>query len=124
MPLWAGSGYRADSAPEGRDEGTEVMARKLYVFDHPDRFIAGTVGPPGARTFFLQVVQGRRVVSVSLEKEQVAVLAERVNDLLDELSVGEDLPVAQEDNGPLTRADRRRIPGEHAGSRVGAGAAL
>jgi uncharacterized repeat protein (TIGR03847 family) len=71
-------------------------------FDHPDRFIAGTVGPPGARTFFLQVVQGRRVVSVSLEKEQVEVLAERVNDLLDELSVDEDMPVAAEDNDPLT----------------------
>ncbi|WP_446663631.1 DUF3090 domain-containing protein [Flexivirga sp. B27] len=71
-------------------------------FDRPDRFIAGTVGPPGSRTFFLQVVQGRRVVSVSLEKEQVAVLAERVNDLLDELAVDEDLPVAKEDNDPLT----------------------
>jgi len=71
-------------------------------FDHPDRFVAGTVGPPGARTFFLQAVQGRRVVSVSLEKEQVAVLAERVNDLLDELSVDEDLPAAEEDNEPLT----------------------
>ncbi|MBB2891591.1 DUF3090 domain-containing protein [Flexivirga oryzae] len=71
-------------------------------FNHPDRFVAGTVGPPGARTFFLQAVQGRRVVSVSLEKEQVAVLAERVNDLLDELAIDEDLPVAEEDNEPLT----------------------
>ena len=71
-------------------------------FDHPDRFVAGTVGPPGGRTFFLQAVQGRRVVSVSLEKEQVAVLAERVNDLLDELEATEDLPAAHEDNEPLT----------------------
>ncbi|WP_265446546.1 DUF3090 domain-containing protein [Flexivirga meconopsidis] len=71
-------------------------------FDHPDRFVAGTVGPPGGRTFFLQAVQGRRVVSVSLEKEQVAVLAERVNELLDELSATDDLPAATEDNEPLT----------------------
>lgn len=71
-------------------------------FNHPDRFIAGTVGPPGSRTFFLQAVQGRRVVSVSLEKEQVAVLAERVNDLLDELSIDGDAPAAREDNDPLT----------------------
>ncbi|NNG41019.1 DUF3090 domain-containing protein [Flexivirga sp. ID2601S] len=71
-------------------------------FDHPDRFVAGTVGPPGGRTFFLQAVQGRRVVSVSLEKEQVAVLAERVNDLLDELSATDDLPAAAQDNDPLS----------------------
>lgn len=74
----------------------------IFEFTRPDRFIAGTVGPPGGRTFFLQAVQGRHVVSVSLEKEQVAVLAERVNDLLDELSVADDIPAAPQDNDPLT----------------------
>ena len=53
------------------------------VFDPPERFVAGTVGPPGGRTFFLQASGGGRVVSVSLEKVQVSVLADRVNDLLD-----------------------------------------
>jgi uncharacterized repeat protein (TIGR03847 family) len=57
-------------------------------FDPPDRFVAGTVGPPGQRTFFLQVSLGRRVTSVSLEKEQVAVLADRINDLLDSYAGG------------------------------------
>jgi uncharacterized repeat protein (TIGR03847 family) len=61
------------------------MPRRRYIFDPPDRFIAGTVGEPGDRTFFLQARDGGRVVSVALEKVQVAVLAERLGALLDEL---------------------------------------
>lgn len=61
------------------------MPRRLYLFDDPDRFIVGTVGMPGNRTFYLQARDGARVVSVSLEKLQVAALAERLGDLLDEL---------------------------------------
>lgn len=61
------------------------MPRRRYIFDPPERFIAGTVGDPGNRTFFLQAREGGRVVSVALEKIQVAVLAERLGDLLGEL---------------------------------------
>lgn len=61
------------------------MAPIVHSFDPPDRFVAGTVGEPGQREFFLQAREGRRVASVSVEKEQVAVLASRIGDLLDEL---------------------------------------
>jgi uncharacterized repeat protein (TIGR03847 family) len=61
------------------------MPRRRYIFDPPDRFVAGTVGEPGERAFFLQAREGHRVVSVALEKVQVAVLAERLGALLDEL---------------------------------------
>jgi uncharacterized repeat protein (TIGR03847 family) len=61
------------------------MPRRRYIFDPPERFIAGTIGDPGNRTFFLQARDGGRVVSVALEKVQVAVLAERLGDLLGEL---------------------------------------
>jgi uncharacterized repeat protein (TIGR03847 family) len=61
------------------------MPRRLFVFDLPDRFATGTVGEPGNRAFFLQARDGRRVVSVALEKAQVAVLAERLGLLLTEL---------------------------------------
>ena len=61
------------------------MPRRRYIFDPPERFVAGTVGEPGERTFFLQARDGGRVVSVVLEKVQVAVLADRLNRLLDEL---------------------------------------
>ena len=73
-------------------------------FDPPDRFVAGTVGPPGQRTFFLQVSEGRRLSSVSLEKQQVSVLADRINDILDSYAGGaggEHAAAEVEDNAPL-----------------------
>ncbi|QZY27655.1 DUF3090 domain-containing protein [Nocardioides coralli] len=57
----------------------------VHSFDPPERFIAGTVGEPGERTFFLQARAGNRLVSVALEKQQVVALAERMDQLLDEL---------------------------------------
>src|SRR4051812_24134852 len=83
------------------------MARRRYLFDPPDRFVAGTVGRPGDRTFFLQARDGARVVSIVLEKAQVAVLADRLGDLLSELDrrgieavAGDATPVV-EDVAPL-----------------------
>src|SRR6185437_14077733 len=61
------------------------MPRRRYLFDPPERFVAGTVGQPGDRTFFLQARDGPRVVSIVMEKVQVAVLAERLGQLLAEL---------------------------------------
>ena len=86
------------------------MARIVYEYDPPDRFVAGTVGEPGQRTFFLQATGGGRTTSVALEKQQVAVLAERVGALLDEVvrqssgeaSVPAVTPADVVDNEPLT----------------------
>jgi uncharacterized repeat protein (TIGR03847 family) len=54
-----------------------------YEYHDPDRFVAGTVGLPGQRTFYLQVRGGARTTSVALEKLQVSLLAERLDALLD-----------------------------------------
>lgn len=62
------------------------MPRAIHVFRSPDRFIAGTVGEPGDRTFFLQAVHESRVISVALEKQQVAILTDRIDTLLDEIA--------------------------------------
>jgi uncharacterized repeat protein (TIGR03847 family) len=62
------------------------MTRRRYLFDTPDRFVAGTIGEPGGRTFFLQARKGGDVVSVALEKTQVAVLAQQLDALLDILA--------------------------------------
>jgi uncharacterized repeat protein (TIGR03847 family) len=86
-----------------------VMARVILEYDPPERFVAGTVGEPGQRTFFLQATGGGRTTSVALEKQQVTVLAERVEALLDEVvrrSGGEaSVPAAPvvdtEDTDPL-----------------------
>jgi uncharacterized repeat protein (TIGR03847 family) len=64
----------------------------MFYFDPPDRFVAGTIGEPGQRTFFLQARKASQVVTVVLEKVQVQVLAERLDQLLDEL---EDRGVAE-----------------------------
>ena len=63
------------------------MPRQVHLFDRPSRFVAGTVGQPGDRTFYLQASDdGGRTVSVALEKTQVQVLADRMNELLDEVA--------------------------------------
>ncbi len=80
------------------------MPRRRYLFDRPDRFVTGTVGEPGSRTFFLQARDGQRVVSVALEKVQVAVLADRLNDLMDQLAergIAEADPPQAQDVAPL-----------------------
>ncbi len=85
------------------------MAPLVHGFDPPERFVAGTVGPPGSRTFFLQARSGARLVSVALEKQQVAALAERIDELLDEvLASGQNsavvpavAPLGLEDAEPL-----------------------
>lgn len=64
------------------------MAPIIYGFDWPDRLVIGTVGRPGSRTFFLQARSGAQLVSVALEKEQSAALAERIEEVLDELMAG------------------------------------
>jgi uncharacterized repeat protein (TIGR03847 family) len=77
------------------------MSRQMFFFDRPDRFVAGTVGQPGDRTFYLQARGGGRVVSVALEKVQVSLLADRLEELLDEVrrQLGEDLPDAVDSGG-------------------------
>lgn len=85
------------------------MAPVIHSYDPPERFVAGTVGQPGQRTFFLQARSGTRVTSVSLEKQQVAVLATRIDELLDEVmssggansTVPAVAPVDLEDPDPL-----------------------
>ena len=64
--------------------GLSACRSSSTTSNSPDRFVAGTVGEPGQRTFFLQARDGNRVTSVALEKQQVSILAERVDLLLDE----------------------------------------
>lgn len=61
------------------------MAILVHRYDEPDRFVAGTVGQPGERAFFLQAREGNRITSVACEKQQVSVLAEHLNRVLDEV---------------------------------------
>ena len=81
----------------------------IHGFDPPERFVTGTVGEPGQRTFFLQARSGARITSVSLEKQQVAALTERIDQLLDEVMTSDTTqsvipavaPLGLEDSDPL-----------------------
>src|ERR1700729_1331773 len=80
-----------------------------YYYDPPDRFVAGSVGQPGDRTFYLQAASSGRVTSVVLEKFQVSLLAERIDELLDEVlrrtggspEVPAAAPAGLQDDAPL-----------------------
>jgi uncharacterized repeat protein (TIGR03847 family) len=82
------------------------MTHQVYEFEPPERFVAGTVGPPGERSFYLQARGNGRLVSVALEKVQVSLLAEKLDELLVEANrrfgltlPGVDFTVS--DNEPL-----------------------
>ncbi|HEV7973893.1 DUF3090 domain-containing protein [Amycolatopsis sp.] len=83
------------------------MSRVIHVFRKPDRFVTGTVGEPGDRTFYLQASEDVRTISVAIEKQQVAVLAERLGSLLEEVAsrfgaeIPEDVPADLVDVDPL-----------------------
>src|SRR5690606_3931021 len=82
------------------------MRHRVYAFEPPERFVVGTVGEPGERTFYLQASGGGRLVSVLLEKVQVSLLAEKLDELLMEANRRFGVPVTELpsdaiDNDPL-----------------------
>ena len=80
------------------------MSGQIHLFDPAERFVAGTVGVPGERTFFLQARKGSRLLSVSLEKAQVAALADRIEQILREVRNSEPLTLferVERDDQPL-----------------------
>jgi uncharacterized repeat protein (TIGR03847 family) len=82
------------------------MAGRVFNFENPDRFVAGTLGQPGNRTFYLQARDGTRIISVLIEKVQVSLLAERLTELLSEVrergaEVPDEPTPADLDAGPL-----------------------
>lgn len=76
------------------------MPRRIHSYVDPRRFVAGTVGLPGERTFYLQASDGSSVTSVALEKAQVSMLAERIERLLEQAGVSGT--AGPEDTDPLS----------------------
>jgi uncharacterized repeat protein (TIGR03847 family) len=54
-------------------------------FDPVDTLTAGAVGVPGQRAFYIQASKDGQVLNVLVEKEQVAVLADRLRTLVDQV---------------------------------------
>jgi uncharacterized repeat protein (TIGR03847 family) len=56
-----------------------------HEYSRPERFIAGTVGEPGERAFFLQVRSSYRLLSVAVEKAQVQAIIARLDVMVAEI---------------------------------------
>src|SRR5699024_2990043 len=78
----------------------------------PDRFVVGTVGEPGDRTFYLQATEEFRTVSVQLEKQQVSVLSERISALLEEVQRRFDADLPGEPPDEAIDAEPLEVPVE------------
>lgn len=63
-----------------------------YDLSSVDRITVGAVGQPGRRTFFLQAREGSLLISLKVEKNQVAALAERLGELLHENPASSPIP--------------------------------
>lgn len=101
--------------PGATDDATtrSRMPRRIFEFDPPDRFVADAVGRPGQRSFYLQATSGRNVVTVAVEKAQVAVLAERLAAMLSELRrqglALPESPIEAGDRSPLNEPIREEF---------------
>lgn len=63
-----------------------------FDVERVDRITTGAVGEPGQRVFYLQAVTGSQVISLKLEKTQVAALVRYLEALLADLRPTGDLP--------------------------------
>ena len=75
-----------------------------HVFTHPDRCVAGTIGEPGERAFFIQARNKGRVISVALEKAQVQAIANRLELIVAEVKKSNPLISIEsvpQDDAPL-----------------------
>lgn len=80
--------------------------QRVHEFDWPDRLVIGTVGRPGERSFYLQARAGENLVSAGMEKEQSAALAEKMDEVLDELMVEDGNPYSVPAEAPAGLDDR------------------
>jgi uncharacterized repeat protein (TIGR03847 family) len=65
---------------------------KSYDLPEVDHLTTGAIGPPGERVFYLQARSGGEVLTLKLEKSQVAALVRYLGTLLSDLSPPGSLP--------------------------------
>jgi uncharacterized repeat protein (TIGR03847 family) len=96
------------------------MPTLVHEFAWPDRVVIGTIGVPGARTFYLQVSTGKQIVSIALEKQQSAQLAEKIDEILDQLITVEGNPFSVPTSTPIELVDNDRLEAVQEQFRTGA----
>lgn len=96
------------------------MPTRVHEFAWPDRVVVGTIGLPGARTFYLQVRTGTQIVSIALEKQQSALLADKIDDILDQLLTVEGNPHSVPVGTPIELVDNDQLEAVQEQFRTGA----
>jgi uncharacterized repeat protein (TIGR03847 family) len=96
------------------------MPTRVHEFAWPDRVVVGTIGRPGARTFYLQVRAGTQIVSIALEKQQAALLAEKIDEILDQLVTVEGNPFSVPTSIPIELVDNDQLEAVQEQFRTGA----
>lgn len=96
------------------------MPTRVHEFAWPDRVVVGTIGLPGARTFYLQVRAGKQIVSIAMEKQQSALLAEKIDEILDQLSTVEGNPFSVPASTPIELVDNDQLEAVQEQFRTGA----
>jgi len=96
------------------------MPTRVHEFVWPDRVVVGTIGLPGARTFYLQVRAGKQIVSIALEKQQSALLAEKIDVILDQLITAEGNPFSVPTGTPIELVDNDPLEAVQEQFRAGA----
>ncbi|MEY9776530.1 DUF3090 domain-containing protein [Arthrobacter sp. MW3 TE3886] len=96
------------------------MPTRVHEFAWPDRVVVGTIGLPGARTFYLQVRAGSQIVSIALEKQQSALLAEKIDEILDQLITLEGNPFSVPTSTPIELVDNDQLEAVQEQFRAGA----
>ncbi|WP_018772609.1 DUF3090 domain-containing protein [Arthrobacter sp. 131MFCol6.1] len=96
------------------------MPTRVHEFAWPDRVVVGTIGLPGARTFYLQVRAGTQIVSIALEKQQSALLAEKIDEILDQLITIEGNPFSVPTSTPIELVDNDQLEAVQEQFRAGA----
>lgn len=81
-----------------------MPAEESFRFDHPDFFVAGAIGAPGARVFYFQAGQDGEVVALRCEKQHVAILAQHLDELLADLPPTAPDPHSRELREPVEAA--------------------
>ncbi|WLQ05897.1 DUF3090 domain-containing protein [Arthrobacter oryzae] len=96
------------------------MPTRVHEFAWPDRVVVGTIGLPGTRTFYLQVRSGTQIVSIALEKQQSALLAEKIDEILDQLITVEGNPFSVPAGTPIELVDNDQLEAVEEQFRAGA----
>lgn len=64
----------------------------LYELGEPTRIAFGAVGPVGQRLFVLQAREGANLITLKLEKQQVAAISRHLGQMLEDLPRPGELP--------------------------------